>query len=494
MGEILNIFILAILPLLAGILIFVGFFRNNTIVIRRFAKYFNIAYLVYALGFLINYNTNSELQYVVNLKNYNILFGFDALGMILSTLVIFIVTICMIVAKSTLINKQKLFYSFALFFEASAVLLFCVQNLYLFCLALFFEIFCAYILISNFALPKGKITADRYAILNFSCSLAFMGAMTLISAVLIKNSIYPNIQNLVQVSSELSSLVQFLAFFAIALLVFAKLPIFPFHKILQGTIEGLCAPLCFVFLTEFILGFFIFIKFNMYALNYVFGLIAPYLAIVAMVNVIYFAFLAIGSKDIKKSFAYFCFSQVLLTIPSLASININGVCGAIYQIISQSLILLGLFLCYCFVVQIFKTTKLPFMGGLASYAPKLAALTFVFTLAGANLPLTCGFVSRFLCILGGFSTEVYTQNTIWMCTLFIIPVFILGMIYVIKTFQNIFFGAGECSASKASDLLRHRWIALLIVGSLIIILGVFPYYLGEILSRYADMIVSMFSF
>ena len=118
MGEILNIFILAILPLIAGFLIFIGFFRNNTVVIRRFAKYFNIAYLIYTLSFLANYNTNSELQYVINLKNYNILFGFDALGLILSILVIFIITICMIVAKSTLAAKQKLFYSFALFFEA----------------------------------------------------------------------------------------------------------------------------------------------------------------------------------------------------------------------------------------------------------------------------------------------------------------------------------------------------------------------------------------
>ena len=134
------------------------------------------------------------------------------------------------------------------------------------------------------------------------------------------------------------------------------------------------------------------------------------------------------------------------------------------------------------------------MGALASHTPKLAALAFVFTLAGANMPLTGGFVGKFLSILGGFSTEVYTQNTIWMCTLFIIPVFILGMIYVIKTYQNIFFGTDECSDCKAIDLLRHRWTALLIVAILIIILGVAPYYLGEILSKYADMIVSMFSF
>ena len=79
------------------------------------------------------------------------------------------------------------------------------------------------------------------------------------------------------------------------------------------------------------------------------------------------------------------------------------------------------------------------MGGLAAHAPKLAALCFILTLAGANTPLTINFVSRFLCLLSGFSTQIYSQNTIWICTVFTLLGFILGMIYLIKVFQNIFF-------------------------------------------------------
>ena len=132
------------------------------------------------------------------------------------------------------------------------------------------------------------------------------------------------------------------------------------------------------------------------------------------------------------------------------------------------------------------------MGGLAAHAPKLAALCFILTLAGANTPLTINFVSRFLCLLSGFSTQIYSQNTIWICTVFTLLGFILGMIYLIKVFQNIFFGINENNMQKTCDLLRHRWAALLLVCIPVVFFGAAPQYLGTLLSKYADMIISMF--
>ena len=206
----------------------------------------------------------------------------------------------------------------------------------------------------------------------------------------------------------------------------------------------------------------------------------------------YFAILALGEKDLKKSFGYFCFSQSSIALCALCSISIEGICGAVLQCVSQSLILLGLFLCYCFVSQIFKTTKLPFMGALAPYAPKLAAFCFILTLAGIGIPFTSGFSAKFLCLLGGFSTQIYSQNVIWICNLFILIGLTLGAIYLITTFQKIFFGTDECNNYKISDLLRHRTLALFVLSICIIALGVAPYILTNSITKYADMIVSLF--
>ncbi len=491
MDNFLNIFAFTMLPLVAGLIIFFNFFKNNTIIIRRFSKYFSIFYFIYSILFVTNYNINSELQYISQIKNFTL--GSDLLSVILCCLVSFVVLICFIVAKSTLGRNQNRFYSFALFFESSVMLVLCAQDFLTFFAALFFEIFCAYMLISNFTTLKAKESAKKYLCANSFFAFMLLGAFAFINTIFFKNSIPQEFINLPEASPYISSNIQFLAFLGLLLVAAIKIPVFPLHRPLLNTIQNSVAHTSCVFLSEFIIGFYILIKLNMYGLSEIFSLFAPWLGIIGIFNIIYFGILAIGQEELKKSFAYFCFSQSSIALVALASTSIDGICGAIYQIISQTLILLGLFLAFCFAIQYLKTSKLPFMGALATKTPKLAALTFMLTLAGAGLPLTSGFVGKFLCIMGGFSTQIYSQDTLWFCTIFTLFGFILGLIYLIKTFQNIFFGADECSGLKIHDLLRHRWTALLTITIFIVILGISPHYLGAMLSTYADMIISMFS-
>lgn len=491
MENILNAFVFPALPLAAGILIFFGFFRGNNIITRRFTKYFSILYFIYAILLVLNYNTNFELQYMVQ-NNDRVFLGFDILGTLLSALIAFIILICVMVSKSTLHKKHRLYYSFLLFFESAFMFMLAAQDFYLFCGALFFEIFSAYVLIANFSDSKAHRTARNYLTLNIFCAIVLSISFALLSAVFLKNSLHPDMINLAESGYEVSHNIQAVLFFALLIISSAKLPLFPLHKPLSGVIENSCPHCCFIFLGEFILGFFIFVKFAMYALSGIFVSFAPAAAIWGIFNILYFGILALGQKELKKSFAYFCFSQTSVSLTALASLNTDGICASVLNCISLGLIFLGLFLCYAFAIQIFKTSKLPFMGGLAAHAPKLAALCFILTLAGANTPLTINFVSRFLCLLSGFSTQIYSQNTIWICTVFTLLGFILGMIYLIKVFQNIFFGINENNMQKTCDLLRHRWAALLLICIPVVFFGAAPQYLGTLLSKYADMIISMF--
>ena len=134
------------------------------------------------------------------------------------------------------------------------------------------------------------------------------------------------------------------------------------------------------------------------------------------------------------------------------------------------------------------------MGALATHCPKLAALCFILTLAGIGFPFTSGFCAKFLCLCGGFSTEIYSQNVIWICTILILIGLIPAIAYLIKTYQNIFFGTDECEKCKPHDLLRHNTLALLIIAGCICLLGIAPCLLSDAVSKYADMVVSMFLF
>ena len=491
--------IFTLLPLIAGLMIFAGLFKNNTIIIRRFAKYFSIIYFLYAAFEFFNRNTNLEFGniftnpfYITSWATGGISIGFDTPGSIFALLISFLILICFVIAKSTINSKQKLFYSFVLFFESSFLTILSSHDFCIFCAAMLFAALCAYVLVFNFSSIKTRKDAQKYIILNTFAIFILCGAFSLIYTLLKYHAIQANILNFAYSSTDISGTIQLLLFFAFLFLSAIKIPLFGFHKPLLEIIKNSNASLSCIFFGDFILGFFIFIKFNMYILKDIFQIFTPVIAILSIFNLCYFAILALGEKDLKKSFGYFCFSQSSIALCALCSISIEGICGAIFQCISQSLILTGLFACYYFATQIFKTNKLPFMGALATYAPKLAAFSFILTLAAAGIPFTAGFSAKFLCILGGFSTQIYSQDVIWICNLFIFLGFTLGAFYLIRTFQNIFFGADECNNCKVSDLLRHRIIALSAITFCIITLGIAPYLITGAITKYADMIVSSF--
>ncbi len=502
MENAVNTFIYSLLPLLAGLVIFLGLFKNNVVLIRRFAKYFSLLFFALSVYIFFFKSSNFELDHVFLSTFYPIspfsggyITGFDTPGSLFAALISLIVLICFVCAKSSITKKQKIFYPFVLFLESSALVLISAGDFYVFCAAALFEVLCVYILANIFMPQKtARQGTKEYLILNSFFIFLLTGAFSLIFALLRHNGIDANIPNFIHNCRDISSSILFIVFIPLLGLSMIKLPFFPLHRPLLGIIENSNASFACVFLTEFILGFYIFIKFNLYALAPVFQVFAPIIAIFAIFNVIYFSILAFGQIDLKKSLGYFAFSQSSTAICAACSLSIQGIEGAIFQCFSQSLILLGLFLCFCFASKIFKTTKLPFMGALATHCPKLAALCFILTLAALAMPFTSGFCARFLCLCGGFSTEIYSQNIIWICTILILIGLIPGMFYLIKVYQNIFFGTDECEKCKPHDLLRHNTVALLIIVGCVCALGIAPCILSDAVSKYADMVISMFLF
>ena len=499
METFVDTLIFLLLPLFAGVLIFIGTFKNNAILIRRFAKYFSILYCIFAAFEFFNRNTNFEFGniysnsfYTITKATGGISIGFDTLGSIFSLLISFMVLICFIIAKSTILEKQKVYYSFILFFEFAALTMLSAQDFYIFCAAAIFEALCIYVLTFNFSPIRIRKDIKGYLLLNSFSIFILSGAFALIYAILKHNGIEANILNFTYASEDLSGTIQLMLFFAFILLSAIKIPLFGFHRPVLNIIKSSNASMACIFLGDFVLGFFIFIKFNLYTLKDTFQLFAPLIAIISIFSLCYFAILAICEKDLKKSFGYFCFSQNSIVLCALCSMSLQGICGAIFQCISNSIILLGLFSSFCFASQIFKTTKLPLMGALACKAPKLAIFSFLLVLAGIGIPFTCGFSAKFLCLLGGFSTQIYSQDVIWVCNLFIFAGFTLSAFYLISTFQKIFLGTDECNNCKVSDLLRHRVFALSVIVFLTILLGSTPYLLTSIISQYAQMIISPF--
>ncbi|MEE8518067.1 MAG: NADH-quinone oxidoreductase subunit M [Dehalococcoidia bacterium] len=143
---------------------------------------------------------------------------------------------------------------------------------------------------------------------------------------------------------------------------------------------------------------------------------APFLATLAVINVIYGAFIVMRQTDLKRMVAYSSVSHMGFVVLGIASVGagagqINGVGlnGAALQLFTHGTITGLLFVVVGLVYERAHTRHIPDMGGMAKQMPLIAVGFLIAGLASLGLPSTSGFVAEILVFLGTFS--VYTVAT-----------------------------------------------------------------------------------
>ena len=122
----------------------------------------------------------------------------------------------------------------------------------------------------------------------------------------------------------------------------------------------------------------------------------------------------------------------LVTI-GIFAFNIQGIEGAIIQMISHGLVSGALFLCVGVVYDRLHTREINRYGGVASIMPKYALLFMFFTMASVGLPATSGFVGEFLVLLGAFKANTYVAFGAATGV-------VLGATYALWLYKRVVFG------------------------------------------------------
>ena len=156
------------------------------------------------------------------------------------------------------------------------------------------------------------------------------------------------------------------------------------------------------------------------------------------------------------------------------TVTVQGVEGAIFQMLSHGLISAALFLCVGVVYDRLHTREIGRYGGLVKNMPKYATVFMIFMLGSVGLPGTSGFVGEFLSLLGAF--QVHT-----VVAVFATSGLVLGATYMLMLYRRMIFGEQiNDDAAKMPDLNAREIGVLAPLAILVIWLGVFP---GSILDR-----------
>ena len=194
---------------------------------------------------------------------------------------------------------------------------------------------------------------------------------------------------------------------------------------------------------------------------------APVIIVLAVISILYGAFLAIGQENLMRLIAYTSVSHfgfIVLGIFAFTSVSIQG--SSLYML-THGLSTGALFLVAGFLVRRWGTARIGDLGGLQKAVPVLAGTFLVAGLSALSLPGLAPFVSELLVFVGTFAAH---KAVAVVATLGVV----LAALYVLLTYQRIFTGPVRDSLSTQRDLsVRERWVIGPLVAALIV-LGFLP--------------------
>lgn len=203
--------------------------------------------------------------------------------------------------------------------------------------------------------------------------------------------------------------------------------------------------------------------------------------LISVIGIIYASCIAIAQKDFKRLIAYSSIAHVGLISAGLFTLSVTGVQGAMIQMLSHGIVVVGMFFIIDIVYDRTKTTTLSELGGIRNVAPKLATV-FVITLLGSvALPLTSGFIGEFLLIYSVF------QYNAWLGAVAAVTI-ILGAVYMLRTFQKSMSGETNALTATFPDLKWNEKAVLYPIALLVILMGIYP---APILSISEDAVTKL---
>jgi NADH-quinone oxidoreductase subunit M len=258
----------------------------------------------------------------------------------------------------------------------------------------------------------------------------------------------------------------FVAFF----LGFAiKVPMVPFHTWLPYA-HGQAPTIGSVILAAVLLkmGTYGFIRFSLPLFPDASVAMMIPMAVLAIIAIIYTAMVAYAQEDIKQVVAYSSVSHMGVIILGIFAINVEGIGGSIFLMISHGIVSGALFMLVGVIYDRRGTKMMSEFGGLAKTMPMYATVFGIMLMASVGLPLTIGFVGEFLSLLGFFAVSPILTGLAG-------TTIILGAVYMLVLYKKTFFGPITNPINEKLKDIKGREVAALVpLTMLVVYLGVYP--------------------
>ncbi len=273
--------------------------------------------------------------------------------------------------------------------------------------------------------------------------------------------------------------------FILTFLGFAfKLPIFPFHTWLPHAYIQSPTQLTLI-LSALVskMGAYGLLRFSVEMFSSILIEYSKIIAILGIITIFYAGFLALAQDDIKSLLSYSSFSHTGLIVVALAFLTKFSISGAIFQMFSHALVAALLFSCLFLLEENLKTRYISRMSGVAYVLP-IVGWSFVFAgLAGMGLPSLSSFVAEYLILVGVISKSFLFALLIGLS---------IGLTtgYISWFLQRAIFNPVKKEFMNIRETINiYEILSLAILSLLIIVFGMYPKPLFEIILEYVEVML-----
>jgi len=406
--------------------------------------------------------------------NISYAMGVDGLSILLVLLTTFLTPISILSTWTAVEERVKDFMLFFLLLEVGMLGVFLAQDLFLFYIFWEFTLVPMYFLIGIWGGPRRIYAAIKFFLYTMAGSILMLLAILWLG-------IFQGTFSVAELIAKggIPGDIQLWLFLAFAAAFAIKVPMWPLHSWLPDAhVEAPTAGSVILAGVLLKMGTYGFLRFNLPLFPEAAKAAAPWMALLAVIGIIYGAAVSYAQKDVKKLVAYSSVSHLGFVMLGLFALNDPGMEGAILQMVNHGLSTGALFLLVGMIYEQTHTREIADYGGLWKLTPVFGSIMLVVALSSMGLPGLNGFVGEFTILLGAFGSRAIGSP--WFAGIAAAGV-IMAAIYILYMFQKMFLGpegsiVGEVKkhGHALRDLNTREIITLVPILVFIFWIGLYP--------------------
>ena len=476
MNELPILSILLILPVIGILLLtFISSNSESDVNLKQTALWVSFLNFIISLVVLFNFNQlDPNFQFVEKYYwlgdtiSYQV--GVDGISILFVVLTTFLVPICILASYNNIKFSMKEYLIAFLALETFMIGVFISMDLILFYLCFEGGLIPMFLIIGIWGGERRIYSTFKFFLYTLAGSVFMLLAVIFMYWEVGTSSIPVLLQHEFSYNNQI---ILWLAFFASFVV---KIPMWPFHTWLPDAhVEAPTAGSVILAGVLLKLAGYGFIRFSITMFPDASHYFAPMIYVLSIIAIIFTSLIALVQEDMKKLIAYSSVAHMGFVTLGIFTFTIQGIEGAIIQMISHGIVSAALFLCVGVVYDRIHTREIDRYGGLVNRMPLYSFSFMIFILASLGLPGTSGFVGEFLVLLSIFSVNTYFA-------VFATTGVVLAATYSLWLYRKIIFG--QLIKDDLKDILDLSFREIVIFVPLILLtigIGIYPIPILEII-------------